>query len=290
MREPQILAMKPGSHRRRPYHRQSALRRATLAVRKVPRRMRRYLAPLLSILLVGVILGSSLLPLLDPRPVFASPDEAAAVAAIKSRLSTFFVFMDSLSAFEELGEAIPLTDFDPSDSEALNLAAILADADADPSNSLEDKVARLAGTSFSALETAIEGADDAYGNVDVAFDDVSVTESGGNVDVAFTLRLARDDVTLPVSFAADPIILNGGGIEMDFALSMPLSFQLDPTCQEKVKSRIKTPIIEDRFRRHRTNSGRSRENHRNTAFAALLALWSSRIGRKRAEYRSHHGG
>jgi Ca2+-binding RTX toxin-like protein len=166
----------------------------------------------------------SLCLLANSLPWPAAPAIAAPLAvdsdalAIVSGLKSFAGRVDELGAFDELGQAIPLTALSPGADEALNL------------DNLFGKVfnALPAAPTLDTLTGDLDGLDGTYDGVSVTVSNVAVDQSGDLVDVSFSLAAMRA-VDEPIAFSQDAVNLAGGGISLSLTLSSTLNFQLNRT-------------------------------------------------------------
>src|SRR3990172_4098297 len=168
---------------------------------------------------IALALGQLLLLLHLPDGTAQAADANAEQIALG--LKDFGLRLNELGAFEELGEAIPLTALSPGANEALRLGNLFGAAFGGLTTAHDD---------LDALAGAIDSLGGDVGGVDFGFSSVSVTPNTNPdlIDVTFTVTATRV-VTPSVVFSNESVNLNGGGLPIHLGLASTLAFQLDKT-------------------------------------------------------------
>ena len=168
---------------------------------------------------ITLVLGQLLMLLHIPDATTWASDADAEKIALG--LKNFALTLDSLGAFEELGQAMPLTALPVGSDSALRLTSLF--------NSVFTGLS-TSHANLSDLASAIDALDGDYGGVALTLNSVTVAPNSDPdlIDVEFTLTASRV-VTPAIAFSSGSINLNGGGIPFQLGLSSTLNFQLDKT-------------------------------------------------------------
>jgi Ca2+-binding RTX toxin-like protein len=143
-------------------------------------------------------------------------------------IATFSDALDGLVTFEEIAQALPLTELNLGENEALRLAELLNDA-------LEEKLVGAGSDcpgTVADLQTRLNALDDAslFGdsNFDFTINGATVTDPAGanKIVVHLPIDVART-VTVPLDHQQGAVSLKGGSLTLPLSLKTTLDFELD---------------------------------------------------------------